>query len=397
MLYILSIVFISIGLLLFIFNIFMSKRNNNFPKIKNNYFDICILIPARDESKVIEGLLNSIRNQKLKINMKDVYVIVEDIKDPTVEIVKNYNGNIFVRKNLDLKRKGYALDEAIKDILKTKKYDAYFIFDADNILDENYFVEMKKTYLNGYDIGISYRNSKNGNFNLVSASSTLTFSMINTIGNLSKNKHSGNVIISGTGFYINGNIINKLKCFPFNSLTEDYEFTLYSILNEYTTYYNTKAIIYDEQPINFRTSFLQRIRWIKGFIESRYKYIPLIKKSINKTNKNIGSKISICIGVWPYVLMVIGIVLLLIELIIDKNIKLIIIFLLLVYLVLILFTTIMIIKERGVLNLSFKMKLKSIFYNPIFLLTYVPCALTALFKKEVKWDKIEHVTETIQF
>ena len=33
---------------------------------------------------------------------------------------------------------------------------------------------------------------------------------------------------------------------------------------------------------------------------------------------------------------------------------------------------------------------KAIFYNPIFLISYINCALKSLFKKEIKWTVIEH-------
>ena len=46
--------------------------------------------------------------------------------------------------------------------------------------------------------------------------------------------------------------------------------------------------------------------------------------------------------------------------------------------------------KKDKLDLNRKMKIKTIFYNPIYLTTYVSCALKALFKKEVGWDKIEH-------
>ena len=51
--------------------------------------------------------------------------------------------------------------EAIERITKAKNYDAYFIFDADNILDKNYISEMNKSFMSGYDIGIGYRLNKN--------------------------------------------------------------------------------------------------------------------------------------------------------------------------------------------------------------------------------------------
>lgn len=99
-----------------------------------------------------------------------------------------------------------------------------------------------------YDIGISYRNTKNSS-TLVAASSALTFSMINTIGNQLKSKYTNNLTISGTGYYIKGSLVEDWQGFPFNTLTEDYELTLYSTLNNLTTIYNEKAIFYDDNQI----------------------------------------------------------------------------------------------------------------------------------------------------
>ena len=66
---------------------------------------------------------------------------------------------------------------------------------------------MIKTFKDGYDIGIGYRNTKNGNTNAIAASSSLIFSIINTVGNSRKTKKTMNSTISGTGFYINGKFI----------------------------------------------------------------------------------------------------------------------------------------------------------------------------------------------
>ena len=128
----------------------------------------------------------------------------------------------------------------------------------------------------GYDIGISYRNTKNSS-TLVAASSALTFSMINTIGNQLKSKYTNNLTISGTGYYIKGSLVEDWQGFPFNTLTEDYELTLYSTLNNLTTTYNEKAIFYDEQPDSFKVSMKQRTRWVKGYFEARKIYIKEIR------------------------------------------------------------------------------------------------------------------------
>ena len=365
---------------------------------------IAILIPARDESKVISNLLDSIKKQTYKIDPKDIYIIVESKKDKTIEIAKKRNINIILRKNLtNRRRKGYALDDAIKEILKKKKhYDIYFIFDADNILDRNYFKEMIKSYKKGYDIGIGYRNTKNGNMSIYSACSSLTFSMINTFSNNYKMKHNITLTVSGTGFYIKGDILEELGGYPFNSLTEDYELTLYATLNDLTSTYNIKAKYFDEQPTDYNTTIKQRTRWVKGYFDSRRKYYPLLKNKASRKDNNYPSVYIALVGVKPYVLLVISILLYIANLIyriisnsivkveINTLLLQILVILLAIYVVLLIFTGILLIKEKDNLRLTRKMKIKSLFFNPLFLASYVKCLYLALKNKDLTWEKIEH-------
>ena len=363
-----------------------------------------ILIPARDESKVISNLIDSIEKQTFKIDSKDIYIIVESKKDKTVDIAKERNINIIYRKKLtNRRRKGYALDDAIKEILRKKKhYDAYFIFDADNVLDRNYFKEMVKSYKKGYDIGIGYRNTKNGNSSIFSACSSLTFSMINTFSNNYKMKHNLTLTVSGTGFYIKGKILEELGGYPFNSLTEDYEFTLYATLNDLTSTYNMKAKYFDEQPTDYNTTIKQRTRWVKGYFDSRRKYYPLLKNKATRKDNNYPSVYITLVGVKPYVLLVISVILYLANLtyrIISNSIVKVEVYTLLlqflvivlaIYIVLLIFTGILLIKEKDNLRLNRKMKIKSLFFNPLFLASYVKCLYLALKNKDLAWEKIEH-------
>ena len=389
-----GLIFIISAFILLIYSYLVMPRCYLKPKKYNNKKRYCILIPARYESKVINNLLLSITKQTTKINPKDIYIIVESIKDKTVDIAKQYNMNIILRENLSLKRKGYALNDAVTYILKKQiHYDAYFIFDADNILDKDFIKNMEKSINKGYDIGIGYRNTKNSN-TLVSASSALTFSMINTMLNERKNKYHNNLTISGTGYYIKGSIIEEWNSFPFHSLTEDYELTLYAILHNLTTTYNKKAIFYDEQPDNFNISLKQRTRWVKGYFEARKKYINKISKSETKNDPNFASKVNAFLGVTPYIYIIIGLLIILVNILITKGITTFLcyltIFLLLIYTVLVLFTIIMLKKEKNSLNISKSMKIKVTFYNPIFMLSYIICLLRTIFIKDIKWDKIDH-------
>ena len=382
-------------ILIFLFGLFLliikstQKRDINLSIKDNKETKFSILIPARYESKVIENLLISLNKQTVKVNPKDVFVIIESLEDKTYEIVKKYHMNIILRKKLDLKRKGYALEEAFNYLKeKNKIYDLYFIFDADNILDKNFIKEMLITYKSGYDIACGYRVIKNKKLNIYSISSILTFSLLNNISNQNKIKKNLNVILSGTGFYFSKEVIKN--GYNFHSLTEDYELSLYSILNNYSSTYNNKAIYYDEQPEDYKTTVNQRIRWIKDYLESRKKYMKSFKNNLFVKHFNKASIIYEYIGMKPYIFMLFSILYFVIYNIIKFKFFYILFVIMFIYFILMIITIVLLKKEKFNLKLNFKEKILVIFYNPFFILSYILCFFKAICTKNVEWKRIDH-------
>lgn len=367
-----SLILITTSIILILLS-FLLKDSYTYKLNYRDSYKFAILIPAKDESKVIRNLLDSINKQVS--NMKDTYIIVESLDDKTCEIAKEYKAKIILRKDLSKQRKGYALDEAIKEIIH-KQYDFYFIFDADNILEDGFIDEMIKTYKEGYDIGVGYRNVKNSD-SLVALASGTTFTVIDWLNKI-KNRLKKVIVISGTGFYISSNVINKLDGYPFHSLTEDYELSLYAKLNNISTYYNEKAIFYDEQPTKLGVSIKQRTRWVKGFLEAR--------KNQLKNNTSFKYKI----GIIPYLLIILGIIVYFINCLF--NIKQLFVTILLVYLLLFIPTLFILIKDKRI-NISNMDKIKAALFNPIFLFTYLICFIKAITTKDLKWEKINHQEE----
>lgn len=387
MISIICLILFVIGTILFVVSIIPHNTKRNLTKKTKD--DFAILIPAKDESKVIEGLLKSINIQV--DTMEHTYIIVESLSDKTCLIAKKYGARIVLRHDLSKKRKGYALDDVLKEILPIRDYDLYFIFDADNILDKDFIKNMLESYRNGYDIGVGYRNIKNSD-NIISACSGLTFTMVNQLNEM-KNKISSVSTISGTGFYISGEILHELNGFPFHSLTEDYELTCFSRIYNLSTFYNKNAIFYDEQPDKMNISIKQRTRWIKGFLEVRQKYLKRLNMPINKK-----------LGIIPYLFMVASIIIFIIYncvmLFISKfNIEylLLILYIILgIYFIMLVYSIIVFLIEGKKINISTKMKIKTILFNHIFLSTYLISFIKALIKKDIKWEKIEHNITTLK-
>lgn len=388
---------------------------------RSNPGKIAVLIAARNESAVIEGLIKSLERQTIMntinrsrspLSMRDVFVIIESENDPTAAICHKHGVSVVIRSHPKRQRKGYALDEALKQILAKKPsgttkplYDAYFIFDADNRLAPDYFEQIFTSYRAGYQLSTGYRHSKNANANVISAVSSLTFTMINVLGNTRRVKRGGNIIFSGTGFYIDGRLVEEWHGWPFHSLTEDYELSLYATLHGFTTYYNDTAVFYDEQPTSYLQTVAQRTRWIKGYFSARQKYIPLMRRALRRSRRqkassasasNLGSLRREVIGVKPVIVMLIGVVIMflggLIELCAHGKAGFTLLAALttfaLLYFVL-MFITIELIKHER-LRLEPSIRLRAILFNPIYLVTYVYCALKALLIKNVKWTRIDH-------
>lgn len=366
----------AIGILLII--IYLLPNDNKRKLNKKGKSNYAILIPARNEEKVIKGLMESLKKQSVKVDFNDVYVMVSDKNDLAIPILKKYNCNISTRINPSLERKGYTLDELIKSI--KKEYDLYFIFDADNILDKDFIKNMLEEYKKGYDIVTSKRLNKNPSDSVTSYCSGLLFTLLN-IFNKSKSNNNENVILSGTGFFISGEIIKKLGGYPFYTLTEDYELTLYSIINEYNSGYCDKAIFYDEQPIKLDVSIKQRTRWIKGYFENRNKYNKELIEKYKKARK---------FSILKEIIGIKGIIVLLlcafISILLNFSLAKIVYILSILYLTLFLVTLFLILCDD--LKVNNELKFKALFFNPIFLLSYIVC----LFKSfgNVSWDVIKH-------
>lgn len=131
-----------------------------------------VMVAARNEETVIADLIHSIKVQNYPTELIDIFVIADNCTDRTAEVAREAGAIVFPRHNDKQVGKGYALDYGLKAIWEQyadKDYEAFFVFDADNVLDVNYFREMNATFDGGAKASTSYRNSKNFGSNWISA------------------------------------------------------------------------------------------------------------------------------------------------------------------------------------------------------------------------------------
>lgn len=371
---------------------------------KNHKF--AVMIAARNESAVISDLIGSIKMQNYPQELIDIYVIADNCTDDTAAIARNAGATVFTRFNSEQVGKGYALDYGLKSIWKEfpgKGYEAYFVFDADNVLDVNYFREMNATFDGGAKASTSYRNSKNFDSNWISAGYGIWFLREAKFLNQARLTLNTSCAVSGTGFFIAADILENAGGWKWHLLTEDIEFSASSITDGVRIAYCPTAVLYDEQPTTFRDSWNQRFRWAKGFYQVFWHYAGGLFKGIFKNERGYrfacydmlmtispGMLLSIISIIFNAIIVVLGFMgVMSTGIAIASSLSSIFFCLFNYFMFMFVFGVLTTFVEWDSIRAKTSRKILYMLTFPLFMLTYIPIALVALVKKAT-WKPIKH-------
>lgn len=381
----------------YVFVALLAKPRRYKAKVNHRY---AVIISARNEEAVIGELIDSINNQKYPRELVDVFVVADNCTDRTAEVAALHGAYVYRRNDMNKIGKGYALNYMFNIIFseyEDKGYEGYFVFDADNILDENYIAAMNATFDQGYRILTSYRNSKNYGDNWLSAASSLWFLREARYLNNSRMILGTSCAISGTGFLIRDEVIRNNDGWRHHLLTEDIEFTIDSVIQGETVGYCDDAVLYDEQPTSLQQSVRQRLRWAKGFYQVFANYGKKLFKSIFR--KGGFSSYDMLMTIAPAMLLTIALFVIdaaafVYAFVVGDPLVLKLFFVLLeaalgFYGMFLLVGALTVISEWKMIHCSAFKKIIYLFSFPIFMVTYVPISIYALFAK-VEWKPIVH-------
>lgn len=359
-----------------------------------------VLISARNEEQVIGQLLNSINNQTYKGDVT-TFVMADNCTDDTYGEALRHGAVAYTRTSTTQIGKGYAMEALIKNIQRDypEGFDGFFVFDADNILTPNYIEEMHKCHLEGNEAITSYRNIKNYGDNWISSGYGLWFLRETMYLNYTRYKIGASAAISGTGFFFSNSVLKGIGGWPFHLLTEDIEFTINRVCKGRKIAFCRTAVFYDEQPTSLKQSITQRMRWARGYIQVFRHYG---KDLISEIFRGNFSAFDMAMNIMPaFLLTALSITCNLTYGIIgaiaggDVTIALYSMFETVFNACALLFVlgSITLITEWKNIHARPSRKIFSAFSFPIFMLTYIPIAFTAMFVNP-GWKPIQHKATT---
>ena len=388
--YIIFLVCLLYGLYYFFTGFFAFKKTGT-PKKQAPKTKFAILIAARNEAEVLPDLIKSLKNQKYPENLFDIFVIVNNCTDNTEEVAKK-SGAKTLLVDVPVKTKGEVLVWT-KNKLKKTDYDAYVVFDADNIVNKNFLARMNDVYLAGHNAAQGFRDSKNISDNWISSSYSIFYYLQNFFFNKSRMVMNLSASINGTGFMVKKDFFEKH--FNPKSLTEDVEFTaLCTLINE-KIYFAEEAITYDEHTTSFKDSWKQRKRWSKGMLQCLKLYKKVLISNLFKS-KNLSCLdlfFNFCAPIVQVVSAVLAIVLMIFRLvgielydIFSYMYAYTIVFFLVTYLFGVLINIYVVKRnKRGI-----KEALSGILLFIAFVFSWIPINVHAMLDRNAKWDPIKH-------
>lgn len=254
-------------------------------KILTPKHKFAVVIPAHNEEMVLGALLDNLKQLKYPDELYDVYVIADNCTDSTAKLAREHGAYVFERFNKELVGKGYAMDWVFPKIFALHKgYDAFCVFDSDNLVHLDFLTEMNSRLCKGQKVLQGYLSAKNPTDTWVSGTFAIAFWTINHLWHLGKYNLGLSTALGGTGMCIAADIIEKYG-WGCECLTEDMEFSVKCLTYGIRTCWVHDAIIYDEKPLTFMASWRQRKRWAQGQFDCAERFIPkLFKEGIRQKN-----------------------------------------------------------------------------------------------------------------
>ncbi len=364
------------------------------PLIINKQHKFMAIIPAHNEESVIGNLVESLTKQNYPKELLDIYVIADNCTDNTAKIASDAGAIVYERFDEQNKTKGHALKWFLdKKIEEDADYDAFCVFDADNIVHEDFIKNMNKKLCQGEDVVQGYRDIKNPTDSWISAGYALFYWTMNRFYHLARYNLGLSPLINGTGFMVKFDVI-KPTGWDTKTLTEDIEFSLKRIIAGKKLGWATDAIVYDEQPVGFKQSWSQRSRWTVGHMQCIQNYTKDLANATkeHKSLMNFDGLLYILGSIPMFVLTLILLAINFIMYIANgittwELVENILRYLIPTFLLPIGTAILIMLLDRK----PIKPMWKGLLCYPLFLGSWLLINFKCLFKRETSWEKIEHV------
>lgn len=356
-----------------------------------------VLIAARNEQAVLPYLLQSIRAQDYPAERIGVYVVADNCTDRTAEAAEAGGAQVYRRFDRTRIGKGYALHELLDWMRRTgelDRWDAFLIFDADNLLCPDYIAKINRTCSDGFAAFHGYRNTKNFGDSWISSAYALWYLHDSVHLNAARMMLGTTCAVSGTGFGFTRALLDEMGGWNFFTLTEDIEFDNWCAASGVRIGFCREAMLYDEQAATFAQSWKQRIRWTQGGIQVSLLYASRLARGILRGGRTAWASFEAAtLSVFGYLLSGLSALSVFVTALAEGGVRGLLTALAVAfaggYFGLAAMGALTLATEWRKIAAPARKKLLSVLTFPLFMMTFIPAGLCAIFCKR-GWEPTRH-------
>jgi len=240
---------------------------------------VSIIVPVRDEEKVIGRLLEALLKLDYPLEKREVVIMEGGSVDKTTEICAEYVRRFPSQMKLVRQVKSDGKPSALNCGLRQAKGEIIAVFDADNVPESDVLLQAV-SYFDDPSVG-----GVQGKACAINAGINMFTRFISYEEAVRYEAYIGGkdalglfVPLTGSNYFVRRSVLDDVGSWDKTALSEDMELAARLTERGYGIKYASEVKSWQENPSSLGQLFRQRVRWFRGCMEVSLKYGRLLKK-----------------------------------------------------------------------------------------------------------------------
>jgi cellulose synthase/poly-beta-1,6-N-acetylglucosamine synthase-like glycosyltransferase len=247
-------------------------KNGNLPSIS-------IIVPVRDEEKVVGRLLSSFAKITYPSNKLEVIVVEDGSTDDTLNICKKFAREANLNLKIVHREFSDGKPSALNCGIKHARGDIIGIFDADDLPASDILLNVSR-YFEDRRVAAVQGRTLSINFEQNMLTRCISYEEAAWCEAYLKGKDALKLFVNlrGSCQFIRHDVLNAVGGFDEGFLAEDMELSARMANHQYQIRYASDVKAWQECPSQLKQLLTQRTRWYRGWMEVALRYGRLMVK-----------------------------------------------------------------------------------------------------------------------
>jgi cellulose synthase/poly-beta-1,6-N-acetylglucosamine synthase-like glycosyltransferase len=239
---------------------------------------ISIIVPVKDEEKVIGRLLTSLLKLDYPPEKKDIIVVEDGSTDETGKICAQYAAQHSHQIRLIHQLASNGKPSALNCALRHVRGEIVAVFDSDSVLEPDALLNTVEYFEDPSIAAVQGRPcSINADENMLSRLISYEESVRYETYLRGKDVLNLFVPLTGSCYFVRKSVLDEVGGWDNDSLSEDMELSARLTKVGHNIRYASNVCSWQENPATLRQLLRQRIRWFRGCMEVSLKFWKLLR------------------------------------------------------------------------------------------------------------------------